>query len=107
MPGLGLGGPSVRESLDRGREAESRLRQQRPARRAQLHPPGGAKEEDAADFLLEPADLAGERLLGEPDPTGSPREAQLLGDRDEIPEPPQIHSLIVQSGQKAPFASRL
>jgi hypothetical protein len=47
-------------------------------------PAGGAGEQADAELLLEPSDVAAERLLRHVQPRGGAGEMQLLGDRHEV-----------------------
>ena len=52
--------------------------------RRQGHPAGVPGEQPGAQLVLEAPDVAADRLLGDEQPGGRPREAQLLGDGDEV-----------------------
>ena len=57
--------------------------------------PGAAREtmeQRHAHFPLEVADLLRERRLRHAQPTGGSEEAPFLGDRDEVPQVPELHS---------------
>ena len=47
----------------------------------------------SADLLLEPADLLGERGLGDVLARRRPREVLLVGERDEVAQLPNFHKL--------------
>ena len=47
------------------------------------------------DLLLEPADLLGQRRLGDVLALGGAGEVALVGERDEVPELSQIHKQIL------------
>src|SRR5205823_14099178 len=49
-------------------------------------------EQHHAHFPLEVADLLRERRLRHAQPTGGSEEAPFLGDRDEVPQVPELHS---------------
>ncbi len=53
--------------------------------------PGGAFDKRQAQLILEPADLLGQRRLGDVLVGRRPREAQLFGERNQVPQLPQIH----------------
>src|SRR6266480_5374218 len=65
------------EGLARGREPD-------PARETM--------EQCHAHFPLEVADLLRERRLRHAQPTGGSEEAPFFGDRDEVPQVPELHS---------------
>ena len=57
------------------------------------HPPGGPLDQGEPDLLLEPADLLGERGLGDVLARRRPREVPLIGERDEVAQLPKFHKL--------------
>ncbi len=63
--------------------SRARASSRSPVRR-EGHVPSGPDEQPRAQLILEASDVAADRLLGDEQPGGRPREAQLLGDGDEV-----------------------
>jgi methionyl aminopeptidase len=62
----------------------------------ELHSAPRAREERRADLVLEGADLAAHRRLGDPEPLGSSADMALLGNSDEVADLREAHGPIVQ-----------
>ena len=69
----------------------ARARDQRLTGLGDRHPPGGALHQGEADLLLEPADLLGQRGLGDVLASRRAREVLLVGERDEVAQLPKFH----------------
>ena len=67
--------------------------QQHGARRRELHPVAVAVQQPGADELFQPPDLLAERGLGDEQPLRGAGEGARLGDRDEVPQMPQLKTL--------------
>jgi hypothetical protein len=68
-------------------------RQQHGARRRQLHAVAAAVQQPGADDLFQPMDLLAEGRLGDEQPLGGAGEGACVGDRDEVPQVPQLNTL--------------
>jgi hypothetical protein len=55
------------------------------------NPPRRPVEQLDAEFTFQPGDLLADGGLCDVQPLGGPPEVQLLGDRDEVPQCPQLH----------------
>lgn len=65
--------------------------QERPPGVGQLHPPPAAQQQPHAELVLQHGDLLAQRWLHDVQVPGGPAEVQLLSDRDEVPQMPQLH----------------
>jgi hypothetical protein len=75
------------------RQCQPRMIEKGSARRGQLDPARTAGQELSPDLVLQIADLPAERgLRGVQPPRGRNRQVARFGDRDEIPQMPQLHS---------------
>jgi hypothetical protein len=64
------------------------------------HPSGRPDEQAGAQLVLEPADLAADRLLRDVQPLRRPGEAQLLGDRDEVAQGPDLEVTVADRSDR-------
>ena len=96
------------------RSTERDAVEQRLAGDGQLHAVGRAAQQLAAQQLLERPDLPAQRRLGDVEPLRGPAEVELLGDRDESAQVPEldgfrrlweghdvclvVHALIIDTG---------
>ena len=78
--------------IDRGQHVPGGV-QQHGARRGQPHPVPAAVQQRRADELFQPPDLLAEGRLGDEQPLRGAGEGARLGDRDEIPQVPQLKTL--------------
>ena len=86
----GRGAPrGTQRVVNPGQQRRRRL-EQRTARRGQLDAAGRALEQARADALLELPDLRAQRRLRQVQPLGRAREVELLGDRDERAQVPEL-----------------
>src|SRR4029078_7962025 len=67
-------------------EELARLEEQSLAVGGEGHPPRRPVEERCSELRLELPDVAADRLLGDEQPLGGAGEAQLVGDRHEVPQ---------------------
>jgi hypothetical protein len=73
-----------------GPQRRARGLEQGGAGLGELDAPRRPGQQRDAELLLQARDRGAERLLGDVQPTRRAREVQLLGDRDEVPQVPQL-----------------
>lgn len=67
------------------------VRQERLAVRGERDPPSGAVEQHQPELALEAGDLLADRRQNDAQPLRGVAEVPQLGDRDEVPQLPQLH----------------
>ena len=80
------------------REHLDRLFVEEPPRLGQPQRPRRAVDQFGADFGFELLDLPAQRRLGDVQPVRGAREIALAGDRHEITQLPEVHTILYPSG---------
>jgi hypothetical protein len=90
-PGLGVPGPLGTQGRGiHGLQGYPGLGEQDPARHGQRHSPGGPLQQPYPEGVLQLRDGLGQWRLGHAQPLGRPAEVELLGDRDEVAQLPDV-----------------
>jgi hypothetical protein len=85
--------PDVLRRLRRPLQDGPRVPEQHPARLGERDAPPGPREQLHPELALELADLLAERRLRDAEPRGGAAEVQLLRDRHEVPQVPELHDV--------------